>query len=94
MKGRENSGAGGIRTLVQTSNYTTFYMFSFHLDFCLFPGRKLPRFSLASMRIHKYIKALYLLGLLLRSHYIKNRKPRCLSDFLLSALGGLGIILL
>ena len=40
-------GAGGIRTLVQTSNNTTFYMLSFHLDFRLLPGRKLPSHSLS-----------------------------------------------
>ncbi|MFT5102906.1 MAG: hypothetical protein ACI86C_000553 [Candidatus Latescibacterota bacterium] len=42
-------GAGGIRTLVQTSNYITFYMFSFHLDFRELAGRKLPTHSLASI---------------------------------------------
>jgi hypothetical protein len=34
--------------------------------------------------IHKAIKALTLLGLLLRSHFSNRRKPRPLSDFLLS----------
>ena len=29
----ECRGAGGIRTLVQTSNYNAFYMFSLHLVF-------------------------------------------------------------
>ncbi len=44
------SGAGGIRTLVQTRNNNAFYMLSFHLDFRLLPGRKLPSHSLASIR--------------------------------------------
>ena len=87
-------GAGGIRTLVQTSNNTTFYMLSFHLDFRLLPGRKLPSHSLASIKLRKRIKALRELGLHLRSHWIKCRKPRPLSDFLLAYLVGRGVILL
>jgi len=51
-------GAGGIRTLVQTSNYNAFYMFSFHLDFRPLAGRKLPTHSLASFELHRHIKAL------------------------------------
>ncbi len=77
-------GAGGIRTLVQTSNYNAFYMLSFHLGFREIAGRKLPTHSLSSFELHDAIKALASLGLLLRSHYINRRKPRPLSDFLLS----------
>jgi hypothetical protein len=51
-------GAGGIRTLVQTSNYNAFYMFSFHLDFRPLAGRKLPTHSLALIELHRHIKAL------------------------------------
>ena len=36
------SGAGEIRTPVQTSNYKTFYMFSFHLNFRPIAGWKRP----------------------------------------------------
>jgi hypothetical protein len=79
-------GAGGSRTLVQTCNNITFYMLSFHLDFRLLAGRKLPTHSLASLKFHRHIKALWQLGLLLRSHYTKCRKPRPLSDFLLPTL--------
>ena len=61
-------GAGGSRTLVQTRNYNTFYMFSFHLDFRPLAGRKLPTHSLASIKFRECIKALHKLGLLLRSH--------------------------
>lgn len=32
------SGAGGIRTLVQTRNYRAFYMLSLHLGFRGFAG--------------------------------------------------------
>ena len=64
-------------------------MLSFHLDFRGFAGRKLPTRPLAllvpiAIGIHKAIKALTLLGLLLRSHFSNRRKPRPLSDFLLS----------
>jgi len=83
-------GAGGIRTLVQTSNYIAFYMLSFHLDFRGLAGRKLPTHPLALLELHKSIKALLLLGLLLRSHYVNRRKPRPLSDFLLAHLVGRG----
>jgi len=69
-------------------------MFSFCSDFRPIAGQKLPTHSLASIKFHKYIKALYKLGLLLRSHWIDRRKPRQSSDFLLSRLAGLGIILL
>jgi hypothetical protein len=53
-----NRGAGGIRTLVQTSNYNAFYMFSFQLDFRSLAGRKLPTHNLASLEFHRHIKAL------------------------------------
>ena len=51
-------GAGGIRTLVQTSNYNAFYMFSFHLDFRGLAGRKLPTHPLSLLEFHRHIKAL------------------------------------
>ena len=51
-------GAGGIRTLVQTSNYNAFYMFSFQLDFRGLAGRKLPTHPLSLLELHRYIKAL------------------------------------
>lgn len=63
-----DSGAGESRTPVQTCRCKAFYMFIFHLDFRPIAGWKQPAFSLASIEFHKYIKALYLLGLLLRSH--------------------------
>tara|TARA_R100000306_G_scaffold11506_4_gene13645 strand:+ start:1526 stop:1849 length:324 start_codon:yes stop_codon:yes gene_type:complete len=89
-------GAGGIRTLVQTRNYTAFYMLSFHLGFREIAGRKLPTHSLSLLApigigIHDAIKALAPLGLLLRSRYIERRKPRPSSDFLLAHLVGRGI---
>jgi len=84
------SGAGEIRTPVQTSNYNAFYMLSFHLGFREIAGRKLPTHSLSLRELHPVIKALTELGLLLRSHYINRRKPRPLSDFLLAHLVGRG----
>ena len=51
-------GAGGIRTLVQTSNYNAFYMCSFHLDFRSLAGRKLPTHNLSLLELHRHIKAL------------------------------------
>ena len=51
-------GAGGIRTLVQTSNYSAFYMFSFHLDFRGLAGRKLPTHPLSLLELHRHIKVL------------------------------------
>jgi len=51
-------GAGGSRTLVQTSNYKAFYMFSFHLDFRPLAGRKLPTYSLTLFELHRHIKVL------------------------------------
>src|SRR5690554_1378483 len=80
------SGAGEIRTPVQTSNYNAFYMLSFHLGFREIAGRKLPTHSLSLLEFHDAIKALASLGLLLRSHYVNRRKPRPLSDFLLAHL--------
>ena len=85
------SGAGEIRTPVQTRNYTAFYMLSFHLGFREIAGWKLPTHSLSLLEFHDAIKALASLGLLLRSHYINRRKPRPLSDFLLTHLVGRGI---
>ena len=61
-------GAGEIRTPVQTRNNTAFYMFSLRLGFRLIAGQRLPTHSLASIEFHKAIKALAMLGLLLRSH--------------------------
>lgn len=86
-----NRGAGEIRTPVQTRNYTAFYMLSFQLDFRGLAGRKLPTHPLSSLKFHLCIKALHKLGLLLRSHKTKRRKPRPLSDFLLARLTGRGI---
>ncbi len=83
-------GAGEIRTPVQTRNYKAFYMLSFHLDFREIAGRKLPTHSLSLLELHDAIKALTSLGLLLRSHWINRRKPRPLSDFLLTHLVGRG----
>ena len=85
-----NRGAGEIRTPVQTSNYNAFYMLSFHLDFRKIAGRKLPTQFLSLLELHDAIKELASLGLLLRSHYINRRKPRPLSDFLLTHLVGRG----
>ena len=65
-------------------------MLSFHLGFRGLAGRKLPTYPLALLELHKRIKALPLLGLLLRSHYSNRRKPRPLSDFLLAHLVGRG----
>lgn len=59
-------------------------MLSSRLNFRGLAGRKLPTHPLASIRFRKCIKALHKLGLLLRSHYSNRRKPRPLSDFLLS----------
>ena len=51
-------GAGGSRTLVQTSNNNAFYMFSFQLDFRSLAGRKLPTHNLSLLELHRHIKAL------------------------------------
>jgi len=69
-------------------------MFSFQLDFRPLAGRKLPTHSLSLLELHRHIKALWRLGLLLRSLYINRRKPRQSRDFLLAYLVGRGIILL
>ena len=63
-----DSGAGEIRTPVQTRNVNAFYMLSFRLDFRGLAGRKLPTHPLASLKVQNPIKALRFLGLLLRSH--------------------------
>jgi len=69
-------------------------MCSFHLGFRSLAGRKLPTHNLSLLELHRHIKALWRLGLLLRSLYINRRKPRQLRDFLLVRLADRGIILL
>ncbi len=45
------SGVGGIRTLVQTGNYTAFYTLSFCLGFREIAGQKPPTHSLFSINL-------------------------------------------
>ncbi len=87
----ESSGAGGIRTLVQTRCVTAFYMFSFCLDFREIAGQKLPTHSLSQLEFLGSVWAPFPIGLLLRSHEIERRKPRPSSDFLHARLTGRGI---
>ena len=87
-------GAGGIRTLVQTCCVTAFYMFSFCLNCREIAGQKLPTHSVSSLECLRNIKALFPIGLLLRSPEIDRRKPRQSRDFLLVRLADRGIILL
>ena len=49
-------GVGGIRTLVQTSNYRAFYTLSFCLGFRELAGQKLPTHSLALINLENTSK--------------------------------------
>ncbi len=77
------SGAGGSRTLVQTSNYNAFFMLSFRLDFREVPDRKPPNTTLASLVLRDY-RSLNLSMLLLMVFRIETPTTRASQEHLAS----------